>query len=85
MLRTPFTDLFGLDWPIVQAGMGNVARAELASAVCEAGALGTLALPMMPVPAVAEEVRRVRARTARALAVNFLLPFFDPPGARRGA
>ncbi|HZP41002.1 MAG TPA: nitronate monooxygenase [Candidatus Binatia bacterium] len=79
MLRTPFTDLFGLDWPIVQAGMGNVARAELASAVCEAGALGTLALPMMPVPAVAEEVRRVRARTARALAVNFLLPFFDPP------
>ena len=78
MLRTAFTELFDLEWPIVQAGMGNVARAELASAVCDAGGLGTLALPMAPPPIVAEEVRRVRARTTRALAVNFLLPFFDP-------
>ncbi len=78
MLRTRVTDLLGLDWPIVQAGMGSVARAELAAAVSEAGGLGMLALPLTPPDVVRAEIRRVRARTRRALAVNFLMPFFAP-------
>jgi NAD(P)H-dependent flavin oxidoreductase YrpB (nitropropane dioxygenase family) len=79
MLRTAVTDLLGLDVPIVQAGMGNVALADLAAAVSGAGALGTLALPMAPPPLLRAEIRRVRERTPRPLAVNFLLPFLEPP------
>ncbi len=78
MLQTPLTALLGLDWPIVQAGMGTIARAELAAAVSGAGALGTVALVQFPPPLVRAELRRARERTARPLAVNFLLPFLDP-------
>ncbi|HET7719296.1 MAG TPA: nitronate monooxygenase, partial [Acidimicrobiales bacterium] len=34
------TRLLGVRWPIVQAPMGYIARARLASAVSEAGGLG---------------------------------------------
>jgi len=39
---TQAVDLSGLPAPIVQAGMGAVARHELAAAVSEAGGLGTI-------------------------------------------
>ena len=39
---TTALDFRGLDAPIVQAGMGAVARHELAAAVSEAGGLGTI-------------------------------------------
>ena len=42
-LHTPLCDLLGIRYPICQAGMGFVARAELAAAVCEAGGLGVIA------------------------------------------
>ena len=78
MLRTAFTDLLGIEWPIVQAGMGGVARAALAAAVSDAGGLGTIAYPGMPPPMLCAEMRQARALTTRPLAVNFLLPMFDP-------
>ena len=40
MLRTRFTEKFGIDHPIVQGGMMWVGRAELVAAVANAGALG---------------------------------------------
>ena len=40
MLRTRFTEMFGVDHPIVQGGMQWVGRAELVAAVANAGALG---------------------------------------------
>ena len=43
MLRTPLCDLLGIDAPIIQAGMGSdFTSAELAAAVTNAGALGSL-------------------------------------------
>ena len=78
MLRTRFTELLGLELPIVQAGMGSIARAELAAAVSDAGGLGTIALVQLPPAAARAEVRRARERTRRPVAVNFLLPFLDP-------
>jgi NAD(P)H-dependent flavin oxidoreductase YrpB (nitropropane dioxygenase family) len=79
MLRTAFTDLIGIRWPIVQAGMGGVARADLAGAVSRAGGLGTIALPGMPPEVLTAEIRRARALTEAPLAVTFLLPMLDPP------
>ncbi len=68
-------DLRNLEAPIVQAGMGSVARHELAAAVSEAGGLGTIAGVRTP---IAEELAAARRLTGRPLAVNVLLPFIGP-------
>jgi nitronate monooxygenase len=41
-LHTPVCDLLGCRYPILQAGMGGVARSELVAAVTEAGGYGFL-------------------------------------------
>ena len=41
-LRTPICETIGIEYPVFQAGMGWVARAELAAAVSEAGGLGVI-------------------------------------------
>src|SRR5438067_13141855 len=65
-------DVRRLEVPIVQAGMGAVARHELAAAVSEAGGLGTIAGAGAP---IADEVAAARKLTGRPIAVNLLLPF----------
>jgi NAD(P)H-dependent flavin oxidoreductase YrpB (nitropropane dioxygenase family) len=74
-------DLKRLEVPIVQAGMGAVARHELAAAVSEAGGLGTIAGARAR---IAEELAAARRLTGRPVAVNLLLPFLrrgDPKAA----
>ena len=68
-------DLRRLDVPVVQAGMGSVARHELAAAVSEAGGLGTIAGAGAD---VASELSAARRLTGRPVAVNLLLPFVGP-------
>jgi nitronate monooxygenase len=68
-------DLGRLEVPIVQAGMGAVARHELAAAVSDAGALGTIAGARA---AIGRELAAGRALTGRPIAVNLLLPFLRP-------
>ena len=46
-LHTRICDLFGIDVPIVQTGMGWVAGPRLVSATAEAGGLGILASATM--------------------------------------
>ena len=41
-LHTPICERLGIEYPVFQAGMGWVARAELAAAVSEAGGLGVI-------------------------------------------
>jgi NAD(P)H-dependent flavin oxidoreductase YrpB (nitropropane dioxygenase family) len=65
-------DLSRLDAPVVQAGMGGVARHELAAAVSEAGGLGTIGGARLP---IADELAAARRLTGRPIAVNLLLPF----------
>jgi NAD(P)H-dependent flavin oxidoreductase YrpB (nitropropane dioxygenase family) len=66
--------------PVVQAGMGSVARHELAAAVSEAGGLGTIAGVRTP---IAAEIAAARRLTGRPIAVNLLLPFVRPGDADR--
>jgi nitronate monooxygenase len=75
-------DLQRLDTPVVQAGMGGVARHELAAAVSEAGGLGTIAGVRTP---IAAELAAARRLTGRPLAVNLLLPFLRPGDAEAAA
>ena len=65
-------ELHSLEAPVVQAGMGSVARHELAAAVSEAGGLGTIAGVRAP---IAAEIAAARSLTGRPIAVNLLLPF----------
>jgi nitronate monooxygenase len=75
-------DLHSLDAPVVQAGMGGIARHELAAAVSEAGGLGTIAGIRAP---IAVEIAAARSLTGRPIAVNLLLPFVRPGDAEAAA
>jgi NAD(P)H-dependent flavin oxidoreductase YrpB (nitropropane dioxygenase family) len=68
-------DRLRLDVPLAQAGMGGgLAGPELATAVADAGALGTLGLA--PADQLREAIHRVRdGAPDRAVAVNLLMPF----------
>ena len=59
-LRTPICERLGIEWPVFQAGMGWVARAELAAAVSEAGGLGVIGAGT---DMAADELRRQIAAT----------------------
>ncbi len=69
-LHTDVCDLFGIDVPIVQTGMGWVAGARLVSATANAGALGILASATMEFDELQAAVTEVRARTDRPFGVN---------------
>jgi nitronate monooxygenase len=80
-MKTRVTELFGIRYPIVQGGMQWVGRAELASAVSNAGGLGILTGLTQPTPdALALEIRRCRGMTDRPFGVNMtIFPTINPP------
>lgn len=67
----------GLRIPLIQAPVGSAAGPALCIAVCEGGALGSLALTWKTPEIAAAQVRSVAAATAAPFAVNFALAF--PP------
>ena len=81
MIRTRFTEIFGVEHPIAQGGMQWVGKAELVSAVANAGALGFLTALTQPTPeALANEIRRTRELTDKPFGVNLtILPAISPP------
>jgi NAD(P)H-dependent flavin oxidoreductase YrpB (nitropropane dioxygenase family) len=81
MLKTRFTELFGVEHPIAQGGMMWVGTAELVSAVANAGALGFLTALTQPTPeALAREIARTRDMTDKPFGVNLtILPSINPP------
>lgn len=80
-LRTRFTEVLGIEHPVVQGGMMWVGRAELAAAVSEAGGLGIITALTQPTPAdLVREIERARTLTAKPFAVNLtILPSITPP------
>jgi NAD(P)H-dependent flavin oxidoreductase YrpB (nitropropane dioxygenase family) len=80
-LCTRFTREFGIEHPIVQGGMQWVGRAELVSAVANAGALGFLTALTQPSPeALLHEIARCKEMTDRPFGVNLtILPSINPP------
>jgi nitronate monooxygenase len=80
-LKTRFTELVGIDRPIVQGGMMWVGRAELAAAVSNAGGLGILTALTQPTPDdLRIEIERCRSMTEKPFGVNLtILPSVKPP------
>ena len=81
MLQTRFTQMFGVEHPVVQGGMQWVGRASLVSAVANAGALGFITALTQPTPEDLEkEIKRCRELTDKPFGVNLtILPALKPP------
>ena len=70
MTRTRFTELVGIDHPVVQTGMGWVSGPELTSATANAGGLGILAAAVMDVAELRGALKEMADRTDRPYGVN---------------
>lgn len=69
-LHTRICELFGVEYPIIQTGMGWVSGASLTSATSAAGGLGILAAATMTFPELQEAIAKVKARTDKPFGVN---------------
>lgn len=69
-LKTPLTELVGIEHPVVQTGMGWVAGARLVSATANAGGLGILASATMTLDELATAIGKVKAATDKPFGVN---------------
>jgi NAD(P)H-dependent flavin oxidoreductase YrpB (nitropropane dioxygenase family) len=69
-LHTRVCELFGVEHPIVQTGMGWVAGARLTSATSAAGGLGILASATMTLAELRTAITEVKERTDRPFGVN---------------
>ncbi len=69
-LHTALCDLIGIEYPIIQTGMGWVAGARLTSATSNAGGLGILASATMDFAQLRAAVAEVKARTSKPFGVN---------------
>lgn len=71
------TQLFGIDYPIVQAGMIWASGWRLASAVSNAGALGLIGSGSMYPDVLREHILKCRAATQKPFGVNVPLLYPD--------
>lgn len=75
-LRTRFTELLGIDHPVVQEGLGPYRTVRLAAAVSNAGGMGTVSIPALTVGEVKgarilrDYIEETCALTDRPFAVN---------------
>jgi enoyl-[acyl-carrier protein] reductase II len=74
--RTDLCDLFGIEHPIVLAGMGGVSMSDLVAAVSNAGGLGVIGAAMLGADDLRREIHRTRELTDKPFAVDLLAP--DP-------
>lgn len=75
-MKTAVTSLFGIEHPIIQAGMIWCSGWQLASAVSNAGGLGLLGSGSMYPDVLLEQIRKTKAATDKPFGVN--LPLLYP-------
>lgn len=79
MFKTRITELFGIEYPIIQAAMMWVTNAELVSAVSNAGGFGILTGLSYSPEELKLEIRRTKQLTSKPFGVNVtLLPTLRP-------
>ncbi len=72
-IETRITNLFKIQYPIIQAGMVWVSGWKLASAVSEAGGLGLIGAGSMKPDLLREHINKVKASTSKPFGVNIPL------------
>lgn len=65
--------LFDTKYPVIQGGMANIATAQLAAAVCNAGGLGLIGAGGNSAQWVKEEIDKLRKLTDKPFGVNVML------------
>src|SRR5262245_47048975 len=75
--KNRITELFGIEYPIVQAGMIWASGWRLASAVSNAGGLGLLGSGSMYPHVLLEHIKKCKAATNRPFGVNIPLLYPD--------
>ncbi len=78
-IKNRITDMLGIDYPIVQAPMGWIARSKLASAVSEAGGLGIIETSSGELEAIREEIKIMNQTTKKPFGVNIAQAFVRDP------
>ncbi len=79
MISSRFTRLVRIRHPVVLAGMGGVARAELAAAVSNAGGLGILGMIRMTPEFILDQIHKTRALTDCPFGVSLVPPVAHAP------
>ena len=80
MISTRLTQMLGIRHPIIQAGMGGVARAELVAAVSNAGGLGMLGMVRMAPDFIRDQIQKTRTLTRHPFGVNLIQPVVAASG-----
>ncbi len=84
--RRSVADLLGVTHPIIQAPMSGFTTPELVSAVCNAGALGSVGGATLPPDAIRKQVAQIRGATNHPFNINFFVhaaPAADAAAAER--
>ena len=79
MFANRVTEMLGVEVPMVQAPMGWIARAQLASAVSNAGGMGIIETSSGQLDEVREEIRKMRDLTDKPFGVNIAQAFVRDP------
>jgi enoyl-[acyl-carrier protein] reductase II len=79
-IKNRITAMLGVEYPIVQAPMGWIARSKLASAVSNAGGLGIIETSSGELDAIKIEIQKMRELTEKPFGVNVALAFVRDPG-----
>lgn len=77
MIHTPLCDLLEIEHPIIQAGAGPATSAQLAAAVSNAGALGSVANFLRESDDVQRQIDLVKTLTNRPFALNNVVTTLD--------
>lgn len=76
-MRTAATDLFGVEYPIVQTGMGWVSGSKLTAATANGGGLGIIASATMTFDQMARAIAEVQGATDKPFGVNMRTDALD--------
>jgi enoyl-[acyl-carrier protein] reductase II len=79
-MNNQITQMLGIAYPIIQAPMGWIARAQLASAVSNAGGMGIIETSSGELDAVRGEIAKMRDLTDKPFGVNIAQAFVRDPG-----
>lgn len=78
-VRSRVAEMLGVDYPIIQAPMGWIARSQLASAVSNAGGLGIIETSSGELDNIKTEIAKMRSLTDKPFGVNIAQAFVRDP------
>ncbi len=66
-------ELFGIEYPVIQGGMANIATGEFAAEISNAGAMGIIGSGGMDADTLRKHIRKAKSLTNKPFGVNLML------------